>query len=183
EWLPWRAEYLNVILEGEQLAKAGICEQCEEVEGSVWCMSCTGVHAWCGPCAVKAHRNLPFHKVQRWKGTHYEPTSLMELGFLWHIGHGGDPCPRNSSDPDPDESGYMTGEECLSHRSVSVCNCPGSHPNDWHLDLLRQRLFPASISKPKTAFTFAVLDHFLINALECKTSAMSFYSICFCKHG
>ncbi|KAI6007908.1 hypothetical protein EDC04DRAFT_2907519 [Pisolithus marmoratus] len=104
-----------------------------------------------------------------------------------------DPCPRNSSDPDPDESGYMTGEEPPNHRrssqfqmtivhtegifshEVSVCNCPGSHPNDWHLDFLRQRLFPASISNPKTAFTFAVLDHFLIDALECKTSAMSFY--------
>ncbi|KAI6040015.1 hypothetical protein EDC04DRAFT_2602760 [Pisolithus marmoratus] len=154
EWLPWRAEYLNVNLEGEQLAKAGICEQCEEAEGSVWCMSCAGVHSWCGPCAVKAHRNLPFHKVQRWNGTHYEPTCLMVLGFLWHIGHGGDPCPRNSSDPDPDESGYMTGEEPPNHR---------------------QRLFPASISKTQTAFTFAVLDHFLIDALECKTSAMSFY--------
>ncbi|KAI5987928.1 hypothetical protein EDC04DRAFT_2532665, partial [Pisolithus marmoratus] len=57
------------------------------------CMSCTGVHAWCGPCAVKAHKNLPFHKVQRWNGTHYEATSLMELGFLWHIGHGELPCP------------------------------------------------------------------------------------------
>ncbi|KAI6097513.1 hypothetical protein F5141DRAFT_988257, partial [Pisolithus sp. B1] len=70
-----------------------ICEQCSEAEGSVWCMSCAGVHAWCGPCAVKAHRNLPFHKVQRWNGAHYQPTSLMDLGFLWHIGHGGDPCP------------------------------------------------------------------------------------------
>ncbi|KAI6109931.1 hypothetical protein F5141DRAFT_1188825 [Pisolithus sp. B1] len=36
-------------------------------------------------------------------------------------------------------------------------------------------LFPASISKPKTAFTLDVLDHFLIDALECKTAAMSFY--------
>ncbi|KAI6018283.1 hypothetical protein EDC04DRAFT_2607885 [Pisolithus marmoratus] len=26
----------------------------------------------------------PFHKVQRWNGTHYEATSLMQLGFLWH---------------------------------------------------------------------------------------------------
>ncbi|KAI6010214.1 hypothetical protein BKA83DRAFT_4068932, partial [Pisolithus microcarpus] len=172
-----------------------------EAEGSVWCMSCTGVHAWCGPCTVKAHRNLPFHKVQRWNGTHYQPTSLMELGFLWHIGHGGDPCPPNWSDPDPDEAGYMTGEESPNHRhsddlairrssqfqmtivhtdrifshEVSVCNCPGSDSSDWHLDLLRQRLFPASISKPKTAFTFDVLDHFLIDAPECKTSAMSFY--------
>ncbi|KAI6104906.1 hypothetical protein EV401DRAFT_2060714 [Pisolithus croceorrhizus] len=50
----------------------------------------------------------------------------------------------------------------FSHE-VSVCSCPG------------RRLFPASISKPKTAFTFDVLDHFLIDALECKTSAMSFY--------
>ncbi|KAI6015712.1 hypothetical protein EDC04DRAFT_2870443 [Pisolithus marmoratus] len=99
----------------------------------------------------------------------------------------------DNSDPDPDESGYMTGEEPPNHRSssqfqmtivhtqgifsheVSVCNCPGSNPNGWHLDLLRQRLFPASISKPKTTFTFDVLDHFLIDALECKTSAMSFY--------
>ncbi|KAI6094157.1 hypothetical protein EDD16DRAFT_1500144 [Pisolithus croceorrhizus] len=139
-------------------------------------MSYTGVHAWCGPCTVKAHRNLPFHKVQRWNGTHYQPMSLMELGFLWHIGHGG----------------YMTGEEPPNHRpswfqttnvhtdgilshEVSVCSCPGSDASDWHLDLLRQRLFPASISKPKAAFTFDVLDHFLIDALECKTSALSFY--------
>ncbi|KAI6096114.1 hypothetical protein EV401DRAFT_2062325 [Pisolithus croceorrhizus] len=65
-------------------------------------------------------------------------------------------------------------EGIFSHE-VSVCKCPGSDPNDCHLDLLYQRLFPASISKPKTAFTFDVLDHFLIDALEYKTSAMSFY--------
>ncbi|KAI6105234.1 hypothetical protein EDD16DRAFT_1524338 [Pisolithus croceorrhizus] len=88
-----RAEYLNVILEGEQLAKGGMC-------------------------------------------------------------HGGDPCPQNWSDADLDEAGYMTGEEPPNHG---------------------QRLFPASISKPKTAFTFDVLDHFLIDSLECKTSAMNFY--------
>ncbi|KAI6163966.1 hypothetical protein EDD17DRAFT_1506860 [Pisolithus thermaeus] len=162
EWLPWRAEYLNIILEGEQLAKGG-------------------------------DLNLPFHKVQRWNGTHYQPTSLMDLGFLWHIGHGGDPCPCNWSDPDPEESGYVTGDSPSNHRKssqfqmtivhtegifsheVSVCKCPGSDPNDWHLDLLHQRLFPASTSKPKTAFTFDVLDHFLIDTLDCKTSAMSFY--------
>ncbi|KAI6120115.1 hypothetical protein EDD16DRAFT_1519066 [Pisolithus croceorrhizus] len=139
EWLPWRAEYLNIILEGEQLAKGGICEQCSEAEGSVQCMSCAGVHAWCDPCAVKVHRNLPFHKVQRWNGAHYQPTSLMDLGFLWHIGHGGDPCPCNWSDPDPEESGY-------------VCN--------WGWSLQSQEVFPVPD------------DHY---ALECKTSAMSFY--------
>ncbi|KAI6034671.1 hypothetical protein BKA83DRAFT_4461027 [Pisolithus microcarpus] len=187
EWLPWRTEYLNVILEGEQLAKGGICEQCCQAEGSIRCMSCTGVHAWCGPCAVKAHRNLPFHKVQRWNGTHYQATSLMELGFLWHVGHGGVPCPQAQENPNPEESGYVSGEGPPNYRSVALhtegiftheiswCSCPGSDPIDSHLSLLRERLFPASISKPKTAFTFDVLNHFLIDALECKTSAMSFY--------
>ncbi|KAG1829195.1 hypothetical protein EV424DRAFT_1317176, partial [Suillus variegatus] len=33
----------------------------------------------------------------------------------------------------------------------------------------------ASTSHPWTAFTFDVLDHFLIDALECKTSAISFF--------
>ncbi|KAI5996082.1 hypothetical protein EDC04DRAFT_2612855 [Pisolithus marmoratus] len=148
EWLPWSTEYLNVILEEEQLAKGGICEECSQAEGCIRCMSCTGVHAWCGPCAVKAHKNLPFHKVQRWNGTHYEATSLMELGFLWHIGHGGLPCPRGPENPNLEVSGYESGEG----------------PPHY------------SISKPKTAFTFDVLNYFLVDALECKTSAMSFYT-------
>ncbi|KAI6126959.1 hypothetical protein F5141DRAFT_1200632 [Pisolithus sp. B1] len=155
EWLPWRAEYLNIILEGEQLAKGGICPKVE----------------WC---------SLPAYLL--------DGTWLLVAHRPW-----GDPCPHNWSDPDPEESGYVTGEGPPNHRKsswfqmtivhtegifsheVSVCKCPGSDPNDWHLDLLHQRLFPASISKPKTAFTFDVLDHFLIDALECKTSAMSFY--------
>ncbi|KIO06638.1 hypothetical protein M404DRAFT_110152, partial [Pisolithus tinctorius Marx 270] len=76
------------------------CEQCCQAEGSIRCMSCIGAHAWCGPCAVKVHQNLPFHKVQRWNATHYQATSLMELGFLWHIGHGGCPCPQNRQNQD-----------------------------------------------------------------------------------
>ncbi|KAI6006355.1 hypothetical protein F5J12DRAFT_905770 [Pisolithus orientalis] len=64
--------------------------------------------------------------------------------------------------------GIFTHEFCW-------CSCPGSDSADWHLHLLRERLFPASITKPRTAFTFDVLNHFLIDALECKTSAMSFY--------
>ncbi|KIK73637.1 hypothetical protein PAXRUDRAFT_177903, partial [Paxillus rubicundulus Ve08.2h10] len=37
-------------------------------------------------------------------------------------------------------------------------------------------LFPASISRPETAFTFNVLDHYRIDNLECKTTATSFFS-------
>jgi hypothetical protein len=37
-------------------------------------------------------------------------------------------------------------------------------------------LFPASFAQPKTAFTFEVLDDFLLNNLECGTLVMNYYN-------
>ncbi|EGO04262.1 hypothetical protein SERLA73DRAFT_45127, partial [Serpula lacrymans var. lacrymans S7.3] len=53
-----------------------------------------------------------------------------------------------------------------------------SYPNAAHSDvqLLSNGLYLANQKKPQTAFTFALLDDFLIDNKECKTSAMTFYS-------
>jgi len=37
------------------------------------------------------------------------------------------------------------------------------------IQLFRHGLFSASVIQPKTAFTFDVLDHFYMDAMECKT--------------
>jgi hypothetical protein len=60
-------------------------------------------------------------------------------------------------------------------RSVRWCQCAKS-PDRFVDLLLRAKLFPASFKNPKTAFTFEVLDHFRVDALECKTAAMNFMS-------
>ncbi|KAG1732333.1 hypothetical protein EDB19DRAFT_1896758 [Suillus lakei] len=44
------------------------------------------------------------------------------------------------------------------------------------MQLFQAGLFPASFTRPKTAFTFTVLDDFLLDNLECGTSAMNYYS-------
>src|SRR5258708_29918577 len=44
------------------------------------------------------------------------------------------------------------------------------------MQLFQAGLFPASFTRPKTAFTFRVLDDFLLDNLECGTSAMNYYS-------
>ena len=59
--------------------------------------------------------------------------------------------------------------------SVRWCNCTKS-PEQYVQHLLHAKLLPASFKNPKTAFTFEVLDHFRIDALECKTAAMNFMS-------
>ena len=58
--------------------------------------------------------------------------------------------------------------------TVSWCCCPNAP--DQAFQLFRHRLFPASTSRPSTAFTFDVLEYFHIDAVECKTSASNFSS-------
>ncbi|KAG2057847.1 hypothetical protein BDR06DRAFT_877301, partial [Suillus hirtellus] len=126
---------------------------------------------------------------------------LWDHGYIIHLGHGGHPCPNllRQSNPSPwsdlgvmeDMFGHGEGDTIydtqlglsnlvIVHSTgvyshcVSWCQCPGAD-KDRYLHLLKARLFPASITCPQSAFTFDVLDHFLIDALECKTSAMSFY--------
>ena len=60
-------------------------------------------------------------------------------------------------------------------RSVRWCHCAKSLDQYVQL-LLCVRLSPTSFKNPQTVFTFEVLDHFWIDALECKTSAMNFMS-------
>ncbi|KAG1743676.1 uncharacterized protein EDB91DRAFT_1081059 [Suillus paluster] len=201
DYLPWRTEYLSVLLDLEQLVNNGKCNDCGEGEGLIRCLSCSGTRAWCPSCVLKAHQHNPFHNLQLWNGRFYETTTLQAQGYIMYLGHGGEPCPNLSHQPDPSpwedlgsmedvfaqEEGDTINDTQLgvsnlvivhstgvySH-SVSWCQCPGAE-KAHHLDLMKARLFPASLTRPQSAFTFDVLDNFLIDALECKTSAMSFY--------
>ncbi|KIK34294.1 hypothetical protein CY34DRAFT_98279 [Suillus luteus UH-Slu-Lm8-n1] len=133
---------------------------------------------------IKSHRSLPFHKIQLWIGRCFKDVALADQGFIWYLGHSGESCPRYAAsnicgreveglpcDTTPITIVHSSG--VFTH-NIAWCHCQGSNPQQ-HLQLLRAGLFPASSTRPKTAFTFEVLDHFLIDALECKTSARSFF--------
>jgi hypothetical protein len=120
-----------------------------------------------------------------------------------NLGHDGNLCPQNKTsqswediedeDVQPDEADYVMAEEDVDNvsptrrtsmvfvdtsgiyrRNVHWCQCSTAAPRD--IQLLNMRLFPATSSRPTTAFTFLVLDQFYIDAMECKTSAFNFYS-------
>jgi hypothetical protein len=122
-------------------------------------------------------------------------VKVLRPHSIGHLGHGGEPCPLyGASNVDGHQDERMkeiiddTEADLLPHdttpmtiihssgvfmHNMAWCHCPGSNPQ--HLQLLRAGLFPASSTWPRTVFTFEVLDHFLIDALECKTSARSFF--------
>jgi hypothetical protein len=52
---------------------------------------------------------------------------------------------------------------------ILYCICPNAGARDEQL--LQSTLFPSSFKQIETAFTFSVLDDFLTDNLECKTTA------------
>ena len=57
---------------------------------------------------------------------------------------------------------------------VLTCICPNGGKQDEQL--LQAGLFPSSFKQIETVFTFSVLDEFLADNLECKTTAQQYYS-------
>ena len=123
-------------------------------------------------------------------------------GVCLHLGHGGEPCPADHTGRDEQETEPGNSDEdeedgadgvplagwekhdgwCLviintlgvHQLRISWCQC--STAEEPHIQLLRNRFFPASVKRPSTAFTFSLLDYFHIDSVECKTSALSFFS-------
>jgi CxC2 like cysteine cluster associated with KDZ transposases len=56
---------------------------------------------------------------------------------------------------------------------VRFCRCTGALSD--HQQLFAHRLFPSTFDRPETAFSLDVLDYYSIDAMECKTSAQSFF--------
>ena len=61
----------------------------------------------------------------------------------------------------------------FQHR-IHWCTCIGCPGR--HMQLFQMCLFYCSSRRPRTVFSFDVLDYFTIDAMECKTAAQSFYT-------
>jgi len=190
-------------LEGEAPHGDGTCWVCRSKQGFIKCLDCFSRHLACRECALKQHQNHPFHRVEIWNGSSFLKSSLFKLGFILYLGHGGQKCPciieehdQGWEDVDADEeTGFcaedwqeIPEEKVLKGKSSTMvivdslgvfrhcigwCQCLGAH--DHAMQLFHERLFPSSLEFPASAFTFSVLDHFYIDAMECKTAAQSFF--------
>ncbi|KAG1817184.1 uncharacterized protein BJ212DRAFT_1270831 [Suillus subaureus] len=64
-----------------------------------------------------------------------------------------------------------SGVHCLE---VQCCDCPNAMSPD--IQMFQHGFFPTSFNKPKTLFTFRVLNDFILDNLESSTSVMNYYS-------
>jgi hypothetical protein len=98
------------------------------------------------------------------------------MGFILNLEHNGEVCPLGKGENKSGNQITVVDSAGVFVHTVKWCRCHGAGDEDKHLQLLQHCLFPSTIFKPQTAFTFDILDEFLIDSLECKTSVLSFYS-------
>lgn len=112
--------------------------------------------------------------VQVWSDGFHQRTSLLELGYSFYIGHQHTPC------PSPDASLQkilIIGQSGAHYINVQFCACKESP--EWiehYRQLLRMKWYPASFDRPKTAFTFDILDSYHKITLQGKLNLYDFYT-------
>ncbi|KAH9037588.1 hypothetical protein EDB84DRAFT_1268706 [Lactarius hengduanensis] len=205
QWLQLRSKYLHILLEMESHPSIPKCSLCHE-HGDIKCPDCVGAPLFCKSCCVKVHRHSPFHRPLLWTATHYTPVSLHSLGYIICKLGPVKSCrrppdgvstapiisdtlfdhpdiPLDSVDGFPDQ----TQREPSGNRMLTIVDrsgifkmeavfCVCSEKDNQDEQLLQSGLFPATFKQIRTLFTFSVLDDFLNDNLECKTTAQQYYS-------
>ena len=126
------------------------------------CDSCYSFGLKCQKCFLEAHRKNPFHVARYWNGEYFEKKGLKELGFQWSLNHGGYSCPY-VNDGNGVQEMKILDVNGIHFVEVGFCHC-ANHPS-FSEQLMTQRVFPATLKRPRTAFTcnslrlFQMLNH------------------------
>ena len=149
-----------------------LCECTKEV--AVYrCVDCSFSRVLCRSCINETHYSNPFHRVQKWTGFFFERIPLSELGRSIKLGHRGQPCP-NRLQGSEGRATKVVHSNGIHEVRVEYCHC--FHAPSEPEQLAQSFLFPATLERPETVFTFAVLKQFHILGLTAKTSAYDFFN-------
>ncbi|KAG2058431.1 hypothetical protein BDR06DRAFT_980321 [Suillus hirtellus] len=199
EWKFQMDDYLWILHEREAPTADKSCCVCRAESTVYRCHDCLSDLLFCLKCCRDEHRRLPFHKIGKWNEGFFEETSLTKIGMEIYLGHQGKPCPilgdihewEDTDEPihQPEEDlptilelPFLNGKQCITivdksgvhSLMIRFCQCLNACTTDKQL--FEMAMFPASFTRPKTAFTFPVLDGFALDNLECGTSAMNYYN-------
>ena len=174
QFLHFEKLYLDHLLNHELPPIDLSCSTCGSLDARFRCLDCYGGCWFCQDCLIQSHNYHPFHRPQEWKNGSFEDISLCDLGYVFRLGHciSGAECPEDYGILGDRQMTIIHVNGVFEH-CVRFCKCQGA--NSEHIQLFDHRLFSSSFDRPQTAFTLDVLEYYGIDALECKTSAQSFF--------
>ncbi|KAJ7811956.1 hypothetical protein B0H14DRAFT_2606144 [Mycena olivaceomarginata] len=127
-------------------------------------------------CMVLAHCSNPLHRIEEWDGAFFVASSLRALGLHVQLGHlPGDRC----AEPVPLHSNFVVLHVNGIHEvAVDACDCEHhatAGPPEEQLQCAGW--FPATDVRPRTCATMEMLDHFLLQTYQAKTTMYDYYSV------
>ncbi|KAG2341410.1 hypothetical protein BDR05DRAFT_949739 [Suillus weaverae] len=172
-------DYLDILLEQDAPPRNHVCSLCDG-DGMHKCRDCISQPIFCTKCCQMQHSLLPFHRISQWNGDFFERSTLTKIGVQIHLGHGGRPCPSAASRAAGNMGLYGGAVQDVDETGGDVFTEADYAANAKDLpedkQMFEMGMFPASFTRPKTAFTFTLLNDFILDNLECGTLAMNYYS-------
>ncbi|KAF7317544.1 CxC2 domain-containing protein [Mycena kentingensis (nom. inval.)] len=172
-WRPFKGMFLDELLRLEGLAndlRSPHCAHCHIALNPTTpssprlfrCDDC-GQHLQCLACCLAQHSRSPLHRLEEWNGSFWTAASLVELGLVYQVGHGGFPCAL----PDTTIHNMVVLDAPYIHTvRLRYCNCGRAQEADPVAQLLRNAWYPATVLDPSTCATFRTLRAFrLYNVL------------------
>ncbi|KAH9928327.1 uncharacterized protein B0H18DRAFT_874930, partial [Fomitopsis serialis] len=172
EWKPKFPSILEDILAAEVPANIGGPCICGNALATVRCRDCLQGALQCRQCLVDSHRLSPLHWIDVWNGRCLERQDMSEAGLVLYLGHNGHRCPSLRGTKHPIV--YTVTHSNGIHRvPVHECCCPDARGTVSQL--LRAGLFPATLERPESAFTFDVLRQWDMHFLTSKKGTYDYY--------
>ncbi|KIJ30682.1 hypothetical protein M422DRAFT_186777, partial [Sphaerobolus stellatus SS14] len=139
--------------------------------GEYNCMDCDAPGYYCSKCILEVHRHRPFDRIMEWNGNCLVRRTLKELGHIVHFGHGPNACPHVNNEWGVQDITILdvTGVHVVR---MGWCRCAGAVTQAEQL--LQRKWFPATILRPRTAFTFRVLKLFHLLNQVARTNPWDF---------
>ncbi|KAJ6517357.1 hypothetical protein C8R47DRAFT_1172779 [Mycena vitilis] len=151
------------------------CPRCASGTAEFRCSDCLGGgELLCSDCLALAHKQLPFHRIQKWTGETFERRKLKDVGVRIQLGHWHG-ATRSCAVPIPARDDDFVIIDVLGVHQVGLDFCGCGQSGLPTVQLLRAGLWAATTTSPKTAATFALLRKWHLLSFEAKLSALEFY--------
>ncbi|KAJ7148360.1 hypothetical protein C8R46DRAFT_536689 [Mycena filopes] len=140
------------------------------------CPECAPTKMVCAACLVSMHSSPRLHHAEKWDGeVGFKRIRLFDVGHNLHLGHDGAVCPtRRRGELAAGRKTVLVDVNGIHLARIYFCRC-GIITTGEDIQLLQARLFPATLQRPSTVFTFEVLDNFYAHHLASKMTAGGYY--------
>ncbi|KAG1801199.1 uncharacterized protein BJ212DRAFT_1286743 [Suillus subaureus] len=148
------------------------CHVCGDSDAPYCCEDCFSVNLFCCSCMITLHQNLLLHRVKKWQDGYFHSATLKQLGLCIQLG---DHAEQLCHNPKPARNNNFVIIDVHGIHKVALDFCDCTNASSHYRQLLHRQLYPATSTDPRTAATFAVLEHFHLLSFESKGPAYEFY--------